>query len=136
MQLRATKEGFVVLDNPLHAPPRGIRRTELDRDLNVIRQSETDSRISCSGSPALRRSEIRVRCNGDVCGAAARERETGGRDVRLPGAPRESQDVRVTVSDWGEPKALAPGDADDEVVLLRQGGWSEDVGLVKLKLND
>jgi len=135
VQLRATKGGLVVLDNPLHEPPRGIRRTDLDRDLNLIGQSETkfeDFMFWLSGASPL----------GDkgfyLTGIyVVPPHERGKPAVATFDGEGRFENLRTfgfLFSDWGEPKALAPGDAGDEVVLLRQGGRSEDVGLVKLKL--
>lgn len=136
VQLRATANGFVVLDNPPHAAPGGIRRTELDRKLGVISQSETkfkDFMFWLAGASPLGEEGFYIAGRYVVP-----PHERGKPAVATLDGKGRLENLKtfgLLFSDWGEVRAISPGDNEDEIVLLRQGGTSESAGLVKLKVH-
>jgi hypothetical protein len=135
VQVRETKKGVVVLDNPLHEPPRGIRRTELDRDLNLVGQSETkfkDFMFWLAGASPLGEEGFYI--TGKYVVPPHERGKPAIATFDSKGRLENLKTFGLLYSDWGEPQALTRGSGDNEIVLLRQGGTSEDVGLVALRL--
>ena len=135
-EIGKTQDGLALLDQLLLREQR-LQRTFFDRTLHVTGRSDVKLdgyAFAVKAAVASTRGDFHLAGNYVLPpyerGRAAigyLPRSGGLEDLRKFGLP---------FFDWGDITAAAPGATPDEVVLLRQGGRHDDVGIVKLKLND
>ena len=136
-RLVALPDGYALLDNPVPLQDHGIRLIRFDRRLGVIGPKESKR----AGFTFLLRG-VQPDGDGGYLVAGYEVDRSGSRGKPAIAHLRKDRTLTalktfgVLLSDWGQLAAIAPGANPREFVILRQGGRSESVGLVKVRLKD